>query len=109
MTDEEFEGKLEELKSTFDKGVKELSKAYALSRNNIKVGDVIDTDHGVRIVVDDIKFVTTTLTGPPTKPVCVYYGVRVTKAFQKYKSEEYDRVHQSRVTKNHGPLEDISA
>lgn len=73
-----------------------LAKEYALSKNTVKEGDIIE-DHIGKILVDEIKFSRGSF--PVSGPICVYYGTELKKDGTPKKKMQRRSVWQTNLIK----------
>lgn len=90
MTLNEYEKELKKLNEKHDNELKELAIKFALSNNNVSIGDIV-TDHIGSIKVDIIRF------HLAETPSCVYCGIQHTKTGKPFKNKERRRVYQTNL------------
>jgi len=93
MDIEEYGLLLKKIEDKCNQEKAELAKEFALSNNNVKIGDFV-TDHMHTIKVERI-FVTKL----HSIPTCVYTGPRYTKAGKPTKRPESCQVYQTNIKK----------
>lgn len=94
MTKEEYKEKTEQLYKEYKSNQRELDVEFALSNNEVKIGDVV-SDSLSTIIVEDIR-VDSAWSGH--LPMVYFYGTRITKKFVPFKSGEKATVYN---VKNH--------
>lgn len=87
MTKEEYIRLKNELNEEFKERLRDLGKKFALSNNDVKVGDIV-SDRCNTIRVEEIR-VSGLLTALPK---VYYYGTRLTKNLEPFNSEYKARV-----------------
>jgi len=98
METEEYQNKMRKLKEDFDIQETKLAREYSLSKNTIKVGDIIE-DHIGHIMVEVVQF-TKHSTLLSTLPQCVYSGAALTKQLKQRKNgEQYRTIYQTNLKK----------
>ena len=90
----EYEEERERLDKEYKNSLSLLSRDYAFSNNTVKVGGIISSKHGEKIVVDIIKYTSQCFR---ERPMCVYYGRVLTKAGIPRKDKKKLRIPQSEV------------
>lgn len=89
MTKEEYKQRTSELYNEYNNKRKELDIEFALSNNDVKIGDVV-ADNCCMIIVENIRVDTAWAGRLP----CAYFeGTRITKKFIPYKSGERATVY----------------
>lgn len=89
MTKEEYEKRLFELNQRFKKEKHELAKEFALSNNDVKIGDIVsDGNNIISVSKFCIDF------GYPNPIPYVYYkGIKLTKKLKPFKGGEFGVVY----------------
>jgi hypothetical protein len=87
----EYEEERERLDKEYKNNLSLLARDYAFSNNSVKVGDIISSKHGEKIVVDIIKYTSQCFR---ERPMCVYYGRVITKAGIPRKDKKKLRITQ---------------
>lgn len=89
MTKEEYKQKTSELYKEYQDKQKDLDVEFALSNNDVKIGDVV-ADNCSMIIVEKIKVDRAWLNNLPS---AYFEGTRITKKFVAYKSGERATVY----------------
>jgi hypothetical protein len=96
MTKEEYFQKIDDAVEDFKRIKNKLSIEYAKANNPHKEGDIVEA-FGIKIRIEKIGFTM----GLSTRiPGCIYYGPRLKKNNEPFKSGERDTVYQSNIRKN---------
>lgn len=94
MTKEEYKERTGQLYKEYKDKQRQLDVEFALSNNEVKIGDVV-SDSCSTIIVEDIR-VDSSWAG--RLPMVYFYGTRITKKFVPFKSGEKATVYN---VKNH--------
>jgi len=94
MTFEELLIKKIAIKSRHSKELMELDYEFAISNNNVKLGDIIESA-GFRIQVDSIG----TFTSLDSTPKCRYSGFMITKEGKQRKDQRRETIYQNESIK----------
>lgn len=95
----EFKKQKQILMDIWDKGFRELKEKYALTNNNVKIGDII-SDSTISIKVEKIQVVQSSFGNE--YPECRYPGKKVTKKGDFFKDGSNDFIYQSNLKKING-------
>lgn len=99
MDKTEFQKQKQLLKDAYDKGFRELKEKYALTNNNIKIGDII-SDTTISIKVEKIQVIQSSFGNE--YPECRYSGKKVKKDGSFFKDGSSDSIYQSNLKKING-------
>jgi hypothetical protein len=91
MTKSEFDEKLKEIENEKNKKVNQLMTQYALDNNTYKIGDIIENSSGTKIIIEIIKVAFVLMSNYSE---CLYYGPKLKKNGDRFKSGEYADVYQ---------------
>lgn len=96
MTKEEYKERSGQLYKEYEEKQRELDIEFALSNNNVEIGDIV-SDSSSTIIVESIK-VDIAWSWSGHLPSAYYYGTRLTKKLVPFKSGEKATVYN---VKNH--------
>jgi hypothetical protein len=97
MTEEEFLTEIKSLANYADQQRRNLCKEFALSNNNISVGDRIK-DSRIEIIVERIQYTAPSFQDVQNRrPSCVYTGIVLTKKGEPRKDKQKGRINQDNV------------
>ena len=95
MNKEEFNEKINEAKTKYNKEYRELCKEYALSNNPYKIGQVV-SDNKNTIEIKEIKVIHSFMSGYPS---CFYTGPLLEKDGKPYKNGAWETIYQTNINK----------
>lgn len=96
MTKEEYKERTGSLYKEYQNKQRQLDVEFALSNNEVKIGDVV-SDSCSTIIVEDIR-VDSAWAWAGHLPMVYFYGTRITKKFVPFKSGEKATIYN---VKNH--------
>jgi len=91
MSEADYKSRLQELVNQYWASKKDLAEEYALSRSNVKIGDIVRNCNG-RIMVEKITVLISL-----GVPICKYFGTRYTGKNKPYKNGDTGTVYQSNL------------
>lgn len=89
MTQEEYEKSIFELNKKFKKEKYELEKKFALSNNDVKIGDIVSDGNNII----SVSMICIDFSYPNTIPYVYYKGIKLTKKLKPFKSGEFGVVY----------------
>ncbi len=92
MDIEEYNAKCNTLYKEYHAKMMELACEFAMSNNQVSIGDTIE-DHTGKIVVEKISL----SAGQLSRPLCKYYGKNLLKSGKQSKREPHRTVYQSNL------------
>jgi len=95
MTKEEYIVKKNQLIELHKNQLKTLAAEYAFANNSIQLGDIITSDYGISIKVDQIKWTNNNFV--TDSPCCIYFGPLYTKKGMPHKNGKRESLIQTRL------------
>lgn len=102
MRIEEFKAKAEAIREAAETEVKVLGKECAFSNATVKIGDTIQSKHGLKetILVDQVKYAMRDFFERSENPQCVYFGYVLTQKGIPRKDKSRSRICESDILKS---------
>lgn len=96
----ELESELDAIEKLYKKQRSDAIKKYCLANNNVKIGDIVQSNSGGEII--KVEKITFSAGWRSLSPECIYEGARLKKDFTPRLDGKKDTVFQSRMI-NHTP------